>query len=90
VLILILFIGVFMILAFLIAAIRGSLPVWLHIPTTFLGQLLGVAVGLYAYYSLHFPDKIAPYIATLPEGAQKFAWIGLFIAITTFFMLIPL
>jgi hypothetical protein len=90
VLILAVLIGIFIIFAFSITAIKGFLPVWLHIPTTFLGQLLGVAVGLCAYYSLHVPDKIAPYIATLPQGVQKFAWIGLFLVVTTLFMLIPL
>lgn len=90
VLILALLISAFMIFAFSMAAIKGYLPVWLHILTTFFAQLLGVAVGLYTYYSLHVPDRIAPYIMALPQYVQKFAWIGLFLVVTTFFMLIPL
>lgn len=90
VLILALLIGAFIVFAFSMAAIKGFLPVWLHIVTTALWQFFCVAVGLYAYYSLHVPDKIAPYITTLPQGVQKFAWIGLFLVVTTLFMLIPL
>lgn len=73
-----------------LAVIKGFLPVWMHILTAFLGQFLGAAAGLSVYYSLHVPDKIAPCIAALPQGMQKFAWIGSFLITTTLFMMIPL
>jgi hypothetical protein len=83
-------VGAILVSSFSMAVIKGSIPVWLHILTTFLWQFVGVSVGLYAYYSLHVPDKLEPYFTALPQGVQKFASIGLFLLATTIFMMIPL